>query len=156
MDIETTYSSKPKKILIAEDDEELNSLLQKVLIRTGYVSEGVISGNDVLNKTAENKYDLYILNYNLLDMTAAKLVKLLKTTGDLTPFIVIAGHGNENIAVTMMKLGARDYLVKESNYIDMLPRTVSRLFKELELEDRYKLTESQLQESPISAFVATH
>jgi len=69
------------------------------------------------------------------------------------PFIVATGQGSEATAVKMIKKGARDYLVKNSGFLDMLPSTVEMVWHEVQLESlldkaRQKI---QLQNATLSA-----
>ncbi len=139
--------NNPKRILIVEDDEGLNALLQLTIKRAGYNTEGVLTGKEVMEKIREQNYDLLLLDYVLSDMSAAQLIETLKANGISIPFIVMTGQGDENIAVQMMKLGARDYLIKDGNYLEQLPHTVERLIYELEIENKFRQAQDQLKES---------
>jgi PAS domain S-box-containing protein len=59
----------------------------------------------------------------------------------------MTGHGDEKVAVEMMKLGARDYLVKDAEFLDVLPPVVKRVVEQLEVERRLSETELKLKES---------
>jgi PAS domain-containing protein len=57
----------------------------------------------------------------------------------------VTGHGDEKIAVEMMKMGARDYIVKSTGLREILPHILSRVRCDLEREKKLNLTESTLQ-----------
>ena len=113
----------PSRILVVEDNAELNGLMQKTLRRLGYETSGVYTGAETIKWLAAHKHALIILDYMLPDMTGNELIEIITRERDDIPFVVITGHGDENIAVEMMKKGARDYIVKGPDFIDMLPHT---------------------------------
>lgn len=65
-------------------------------------------------------------------MNGDQFIEQLNEAGLKIPFIVITGHGSEKIAVTMMKLGARDYIVKQSNFVKKLLVVLEQVKKEIE------------------------
>jgi diguanylate cyclase (GGDEF)-like protein/PAS domain S-box-containing protein len=67
----------------------------------------------------------------------------------IPPFILSTGQGDERVAVSMMKLGARDYLVKDALFLDRIPDVVRRVCAELENERKLAMTEYALMESEI-------
>ena len=60
-------------------------------------------------------------------------------------FIVATGQGSETIAVSMLKKGARDYLVKNAELLDVLPSTVEMVWKELTLERLLAQAQEQIR-----------
>lgn len=71
-----------------------------------------------------------ILDYSLPDMTAGDLVdEIHKQFDNVPPFIVTTGAGDEKIAVEMMKKNARDYIIKDYLFFDMLPGVTTRVLK---------------------------
>lgn len=136
-----------KSILIVEDDEGLNKLLRHVIENEGYITDGALTGQEVIEKVAKQAYFFLLLDYELADMSGDQLIEALKAKGIDIPFIVITGQGNEQIAVRMMKLGARDYLVKEGNYLKILPHILNSYTIEIDAEIKYRQAQQQLKES---------
>lgn len=134
-------------ILHVEDNEGLNLLIQRTLHRAGFQTEGVLNGADALKKIIENPNRILLLDYILPDMTGKEFLKKLKEMKINVPFIVLTGHGNEHIAVEMMKLGARDYLIKSNGIIDKLPLIISRVVMEIENSSKLDRTLNELKES---------
>ncbi|MEW6426508.1 MAG: response regulator [Thermodesulfobacteriota bacterium] len=131
-------------VLVVEDDEGLNLLIVNALRRAGLRVEGVLGGGEALERTLADFSGLLLLDYQLTDMSGKELVERLAGAGKKIPFVLMTGHGDERIAVEMMKLGARDYLIKDSGFLDLLPRVVSRVAGELEKERRLAATEERL------------
>ena len=130
-------------ISIVEDDLSLNRLIQKTLEKEGYVCRGFSSGAEafswIKNKPAQDM--LILLDYQLADTQGEELIIKLRHENMDPPFVIITGHGDERTAVEMMKLGAMDYLVKDSNFIDLLPTVIHQAVSRLSIQKQ--LTESQ-------------
>ena len=90
---------------------------------------------------------LLLLDYRLPDMTGKQILDLLTQRRRRVPFTIITGRGDEKIAVEMMKLGAVDYIVKDSTFLDLLPRRIKRACREIEQARRLVQAEEALQRS---------
>jgi FixJ family two-component response regulator len=133
-------------ILIVEDDKGLNHLMQKTLRREGLATEGILHGKEAISKTLLNSNILMLLDYSLPDMNGKQLINELKEHRCEIPFIVITGQGNEEIAVEMMKLGAKEYLIKGTSLLGLLPVIVNKVLKEIEIEKKLAEAEMIIQE----------
>jgi len=63
------------------------------------------------------------------------LLEYLEGLGIKIPFVILTGQGDEKVAVEMMKLGARDYLIKSTNFLEILPQVAHRLVDKLSSEE---------------------
>jgi PAS domain S-box-containing protein len=133
--------------VVAEDDEGLNRLICKQLERRGMKLVGVHSGADAIVAIQQHPDCLLLLDYVLLDMDGHQLLDRLNTMGLRVPFIVMTGRGDERLAVEMMKLGARDYLVKQPDFLELVPPVVERVLWQLETERRLGRAEQAVRES---------
>jgi len=135
-------------ILIIEDDLGLNELISEKIQEIGYRTHSAFSAGEALNWLTENAAFLIIVDYNLSDITAKEFIDTAKIKGlNLPPFIVSTGQGNERIAVDMMKLGARDYIIKDTNLLELMPRVINRVVNEIESEIKLKLAEDALRKN---------
>ncbi len=134
-------------LLIIEDDESLNALIQKSLGRAGFQTEGALTGEEGVMKAAEGNAALILLDYELPDMKGSLLVESLRDRNIDVPFIIVTGHGDEKVAVDMMKLGARDYLVKDKGFMDMLPFVIKKVMKEIKREQKFADTEKKIMQA---------
>lgn len=134
-----------KKILIAEDDDGIYELVSSDLIDDGWLVDRAETGAGVFAFLQEQQPYLLILDYLLPDMDGQELIELAGQKGiALPPFIVSTGRGDENLAVLMMKLGARDYVVKDSFFLEHLNRAVKRLDTEISNKLMLDLTRKAL------------
>ena len=138
---------KNDTILIIEDDAGLSELLSDIVEGCGYQSSCVHLAKDAIDWLQMYVPFLMILDYSLPDMNAKELIgELGEKVQSLAPFIVSTGQGDERVAVDMMKLGAKDYIVKDSNFIELMPLVISRIGKEIENENKIKQAEKKLVE----------
>lgn len=137
-----------KTVLIVEDNEGLNLLLCKKVKDLAYNTVSVYSAMEALNWLKANTPYIMILDYNLPDMSGKSMLMLLQTENKtIPPFLVSTGRGDESIAVEMMKLGAKDYLVKNRYFHDKLPEILKRIDNEIENENKRKQAELELVQS---------
>lgn len=124
------------KLIVVEDDQAVNQLLCRRLQREGFDVHGLISGKELLTYLEDgNKPDLMLLDYHLSDYDAATVISRIKALEIDLPFIICTGVGSESIAVNMMKEGAKDYLVKDKAFLDVLVPTVTKTLSDLTMEE---------------------
>jgi len=73
------------------------------------------------------------------------VIQRLESSGRTLPFIVITGQGDERVAVEMMKGGASDYVVKDKEFLEVLPPLVERVLAQLRIEQRLAAAEQQIR-----------
>ncbi len=134
-------------ILVVEDSKSLNSQMQKALQYEGFLTDSAFSGTQAVTKIMENPYTLMTLDYMLPDMTGKDVIKQLARRKVDIPFIIVTGKGSENIAVEMMKMGARDYMVKDHGLQDILPHVIKRAIAELAKDKELANAQEALRES---------
>ena len=144
-----------KKILLVEDDEGLAELIPDTL--RDYFKEqadldqifevvSLSTAEDALIWLKANPVNLLLLDYSLSDMNGAKFVeRMIKEFSPVPPFIVTTGVGDERLAVPMMKQGARDYLVKDAQFLTTLPPVVMRVLRENDIQEKLHLAEKDLK-----------
>jgi PAS domain S-box-containing protein len=142
MDTETN-----RQILVVEDDDGLRSLIIRNLNRAGYTAKGVVNGAQAIEAIANDQDCLVLLDQKLPDMTGSEIIFALKERNIKFTFIIMTGHGDERLAVEMMKLGAYDYLVKDIDFTDILQGVLERVFRNIDTERKLKETENALKSS---------
>ncbi len=122
-------------ILLVEDSALQARLVKDALSSGGLPCHVCTSGRAALEWLKTNTPELMIVDHELGDMTAKDLIfKLHELSITLPPFLSTTGRGDEQLAVEMLKLGARDYLVKNSELLGKLPGIVSQHLCQLQAE----------------------
>lgn len=128
--------------LLVEDDPGIAELMRTILDDMGLRSAMARTGAEALTLIQELRPGLVLLDYSLPDMTG---LELLTKAEPMPPFMVTTGAGDERIAVRLMQCGARDYLVKDAQFLDALPKALSRVMRELATERKLRDTEQELK-----------
>jgi two-component system, NtrC family, response regulator AtoC len=148
------------KIYVVEDNDWYNRLLVHTLsLNPDYEVKGFFSGKDLLEAMQEVP-DLVTLDYRLPDMTGSDLLRQLRQTHPDLQIILISEQKDINTVVELLKLGARDYIIKSEDIRDRLLNTVQNLRNEMglvheinrlkkEVQKKYNFKSSILGESPV-------
>ncbi len=112
-----------KHILLIEDNPDHALLAKKSLERSGEMNVLVSdTGTDGLMKLKSEHFDLVISDYQLPDISGLELLRHAKDEHIASPFIILTGRGDEQTAVSAMRAGAYDYVIKDEAYLHILPR----------------------------------
>jgi len=115
------------KILLLEDDYILSSSLEKFLKFEGYEVSLATNGNEVLNFTYENRYDLYLFDINVPYINGIDLLRELRDSGDKTPTFFITALIDTNSLSRAFDAGCDDYIKKPFDIDELLIRMKSIL-----------------------------
>lgn len=138
---------KSMTILVVEDNIGMRRLIQKRLERERFIVSVAESGTEAISLLKNNPNQILLLDYKLPDMNGKELITNLVQEGFSIPFVIMTGHGDERIAVEMMKLGARDYLVKDHALIEVLPQIMEQVFIQVLTEKKLSEVRKALKES---------
>ncbi len=141
--------SKATKILYVEDDPATARLFQKTLTPLGYEVDLAADGEEGLLKWLAGSYDILATDHDMPKMKGLDLIREVASRGPLPPTVMIAGHGNETIAVQAMKLGADDYIMKDSEgrYLKLVPQTIEDTLAKRRLREEKLKAEEALREN---------
>jgi len=105
---------KPLKVLIVEDSEDDAQLLLWELQRGGYEVEfeRVETAEAMQSALTQKTWELILSDYTLPMFDALQALEVLKASGLDLPFIISSGTIGEEVAVSALKAGANDFLVK--------------------------------------------
>jgi two-component system response regulator PilR (NtrC family) len=130
-----------KSILIAEDEELLRSSLAELLEQEGYHVTPAANGKEAYGLALNSPFDLVITDIRMPEMDGMTLLGKLQELAAQTPVIVITGFGTVENAVSAMRSGAADYLLKPMQFDEVLMRVRRALdFGEIRRDRRF-LTE---------------
>lgn len=129
-----------KKILLLEDNFELAETLQELLQENGFIVDMVHNGNDAIDASYENSYDLYVFDINVPDMNGFELLESLRHAEDKTPAIFISALVDLKSISKAFEVGAEDYLKKPFFPEELLIRVNVKFAKQQEHIIEYKNT----------------
>ena len=110
------------RILVVEDELDLNQLIQKVLKKSGYSVDGCADGEEALDYLAGAQYDAALLDVMLPRRNGYELLQEMRARGLDTPVIFLTARDSIADRVHGLDLGADDYLVKPFAFDELLAR----------------------------------
>lgn len=122
------------RIFIVEDDRLYGEMLKYHLsLNPDYEIELFKNGGDFLKNLYKNP-SVVSLDYSLPDMSGLKIIKRIKEHDPDLPVIIVSGQEDVSTAVSLLKEGAYDYIVKDNDTRDRLWNTLKNIRERLELK----------------------
>lgn len=110
------------KILLVEDEIDLNNIVTKYLKKNGYSVDSVFDGEEALDYLKYGEYDLVILDIMLPKINGFEVIKELRNKGNHTSVLMLTARDSADDKVKGLDLGADDYLVKPFDFNELLAR----------------------------------
>lgn len=110
------------KILLAEDEIDLNNIVTKYLKKNGYSVESVFNGEEALDYLEYDEYDLIILDIMMPKINGFEVIKKLRSKGNHTPILLLTARNSSEDKVKGLDLGADDYIVKPFDFNELTAR----------------------------------
>lgn len=98
------------KVLIVDDDENINELIDMYLKSSGYETKKCFNGVDACNIITNEKIGLVILDIMLPGKDGMEVLKYIRRQGDI-PVIMLTAKGEVFDKVLALELGADDYKI---------------------------------------------
>ncbi len=126
-----------KQILVVDDEERIRQSLNGILKDEGYEVVGSKDGAQALKQLESDPPDLVLLDIWMPGMDGMEVLERMKGQVPNLPVIMISGHGNIELAVKAVKLGAYDFIEKPLSLEKVLLAVNNALvFSKLEQENR--------------------
>ena len=110
------------KLLIAEDEEDLNRIITKKLQSEGYAVDSCYDGEEALERLLYVDYDAAVLDIAMPVMDGMETVRRLRRSGKATPVIFLTARDTVPDKVEGLDAGANDYVVKPFSFDELLAR----------------------------------
>ena len=117
-----------ERILIVDDDSNINSMLKEALSREGFACGQAFSGTEAMLLLKMEAYDLILLDLNLPGMSGEELLEKLRE-GDRIPVIVLSAKDDLDSKVDVLSIGADDYVTKPFEIKEVVARIRVQLRK---------------------------
>ncbi|QKJ24026.1 response regulator transcription factor [Poseidonibacter lekithochrous] len=114
--------NKKIKILLLEDDTILAQTMVQILEQEDYDITLVNDGEEVMEYTYENRYDLYLFDINVPLLNGKEALKLLRDAQDNTPTFFITALRDTNSILDGFDSGCDDYIKKPFDLDELLAR----------------------------------
>jgi DNA-binding response OmpR family regulator len=110
------------RILLAEDDDALRSVLERGLKRAGYVVDSVADGSSALSYLHSYEYGVAILDWRMPTMSGIDVLRSLRRSGANLPVLMLTARDMPADRVRGLDEGADDYMVKPFDFPELLAR----------------------------------
>jgi two-component system OmpR family response regulator len=119
----TPYTAAaPMRVLVVEDDKEVNNYIAKGLREHGHTVDAAYNGKDGLFMATTEKYDVMIMDRMMPEIDGLKVLKTLRGADNQTPALILSALGEVDDRVEGLKAGGDDYLVKPFAFVELLAR----------------------------------
>jgi len=123
---------KGRQILVVDDEPKMRRVLEIMLQKMGHRVLGAGNGVEALAAFRANSVDLVITDLRMPEMDGIELLTQLRAQESDVPVMVITAHGTIETAVTAMKHGACDYILRPFD-IDVVEHAVERVLNDAEV-----------------------
>ena len=110
------------KLLLVEDNTQLNKALTTLLKRNSYLVDSASDGEEALMCLDEYQYDVIILDIMLPKIDGLEVLQRARKQGIQTPIILLTARSTIEDKITGLDLGADDYLPKPFSTEELLAR----------------------------------
>ncbi len=123
---------EPRRILVADDDPTIRTLLQDFLEGEGYEVSVALDGEQVLSEARDTKPDLILMDVRMPKLDGIAVLERMKSEGLSSPVIVMTAFGGSTLAIKAIQLGAYDYVTKPFD-LDEISEAIERFFERQQL-----------------------
>jgi DNA-binding response OmpR family regulator len=110
------------RVLVAEDDPGLRSVLERGLRRNGYVVDVVADGERALRFLRGYDYEVAVLDWRMPGLSGLEVVREVRRRGSRVPVLMLTARDTTADRVEGLDAGADDYLVKPFEFAELLAR----------------------------------
>lgn len=114
------------RILLAEDNIGISKAISKNL-KSHYSIDSYLDGQQALDAAEITDYDVLLLDLNLPKLSGEEICKQLRKQKFDTPIIVISGKSEVKDKISLLDMGADDYIVKPFNLEELRARIDSAI-----------------------------
>ena len=133
------------KIFVVEDNEWYNKLLVYTLsLNPDFEVRSFFNARDFLNCLNESP-DIVTLDYRLPDLSGLDVLKRIRMENDDVQVILISEQEDIDLVVTLLKIGAYDYITKSNDIKERLLNTIQNLIKDLSLKKEISTLRREVQ-----------
>lgn len=110
------------RVLLAEDEKELNDLVRKTLEDEGYAVDSVFDGDSALEYLSSTPYDIALLDIMMPGRDGIAVLREYRKNGGKAPILILTARDAVEDRVVGLDAGADDYLVKPFMFPELLAR----------------------------------
>ncbi len=133
------------RILVIDDEAAIRDSLRMTLEYAGYEFIGAATGQEGLALAEREAPDIVLLDIKMPGMDGMDVLSRLRQMSEVTPVVMISGHGTTSTAVEAIKRGAADFLDKPFESTDRLLVTIGNALEQGRLRDENRSLKKQAE-----------
>ena len=138
-------AEKPVRIFVVEDNEWYNKLLVYTLsLNPDYEVKSFLNARDFLANLGEAP-DIVTLDYRLPDLSGLEVLKRIRQENENIRVILISEQEDIALVVTLLKMGAYDYITKSNDIKERLLNTIQNLTRDIHLKNEISTLRKEVQ-----------
>jgi DNA-binding NtrC family response regulator len=141
--LERAQAAARTRVLVADDDPQMQLAVKTCLIRKDYDVTVVNNGAAALDLLDKESFDLLITDQQMPQMSGTELLSTLQKRGSEMPVVMITAYGTITQAVEAMQNGAADFITKPFSASD-LERIVERVLLPESKASRQKVSSRKI------------
>ncbi|AVQ25353.1 MULTISPECIES: coaggregation response regulator transcription factor CarR [Fusobacterium] len=110
------------RILVVEDEKDLNNIITKHLKKNNFSVDSVFNGEEALEYLDYGTYDLIVLDIMLPKVNGYEVIKKLRENKNETAVLMLTARDSIEDKIKGLDLGADDYLIKPFDFGELLAR----------------------------------
>jgi diguanylate cyclase (GGDEF)-like protein len=141
-------------LLVVDDEETLRSVVSQVLTADGFEVAEAASGEEAMEAFRARSHDLVITDIRMQGMSGIELLTQIKQQSPDTQVVIMTSHASLDSAVSALRAGAYDYLIKPFESLDLISAVAGRAAEKArlvaqnrELVEQLKRANEELQEA---------
>lgn len=123
------------RLLVVEDEKDLNEIITKQLRINGYVVDSCFDGRQAYEYLSVGGYDGAVLDVMLPELNGFELLKKVRDNGIQTPILFLTARNNKKDIIKGLDLGADDYISKPFDLDELLARIRVMLRKKVDVRE---------------------
>ena len=127
------------KLLLVEDNTQLNKALSTLLKRNSYIVDSALDGEEALLYIEKYIYDVIILDIMLPRINGLEVLKRMRSNNIQTPVIMLTAKSTVDDKIKGLDFGADDYLTKPFNSDELLARIRALGRRKADYQDKKSL-----------------
>ena len=127
------------KILVVEDDEDLNRTMCSFLRQNGYDAQGCLLANDAYNAMYNNLFDLIVSDIMMSGIDGFEFAKTVRKVNPSIPIIFVTARDDFSAKQKGFEAGIDDYMIKPIDLQELLLR-ISALLRRANIAQSKKIT----------------
>lgn len=119
------------KVLVVDDEESLRGMLTETISEHGMVVHSAESGEQALEKFKERQYNIVLSDIRMAGISGIDLIKAIKANFPDTEVIIMTSHASMDTAISAIRAGAYDYLLKPFENLEDVAAIINRVIDKL-------------------------